>query len=63
MARDSGRMTTEAAAFKLDPLPGVPREVQVSSSPLASSKLSSALSTRCLWAQAAAGKRMSPAWS
>ena len=30
MARDSGRMTTGAAAFKLDPLPGVPREVQVS---------------------------------
>ena len=30
MARDSGRMTTSAAAFKLDPLPGVPREVQVS---------------------------------
>jgi hypothetical protein len=23
-------MTTDAAAFKLDPLPGVPREVQVS---------------------------------
>jgi hypothetical protein len=30
MARDSGRMTTDAAAFKRDPLPGVLREVQVS---------------------------------
>jgi hypothetical protein len=30
MARDSGRMTTGAAAFKLDSLPGVPRVVQVS---------------------------------
>jgi hypothetical protein len=30
MARDSGGMTTGAARFKLNPLPGVPKEVQVS---------------------------------
>src|SRR5215218_454790 len=30
MARDSGGTATGAAAFKLGPLPGVPREVQAS---------------------------------
>jgi hypothetical protein len=63
MARDSGRMTTGAAAFKLDPLPGVPREVQVSFLLWLTAVAAGVVETiiRAIDCRAAAGKRMSPA--